>query len=47
MKQMTLARGGFERFGKITEARGLLGREGRGHSWTQLCALIEPHDPKL
>jgi len=46
MKQMTLARGGFERFGKTTKRAVFLAEMDQVIPWTELCALIEPHYPK-
>lgn len=46
MKQMSLARGGFERFGKTTKRAAFLAEMDRVVPWAQLCALIEPHYPK-
>jgi IS5 family transposase len=46
MKQMALAAGGFERFGK-TRRRAAFGAEmERVVPWGELCALIEPVYPK-
>ena len=46
MKQMTLARGGFERFGKTTKRAAFLAEMDQVLPWPELCALIEPHYPK-
>ena len=46
MKQMSLARGGFERYGKTTRRAAFLAEMDRVVPWAQLCALIEPHYPK-
>ncbi len=46
MKQMTLARGGFDRFGKTTKRAAFLAEMDRVIPWGELCALIEPHYPK-
>jgi IS5 family transposase len=46
MKQMTLARGGFERFGKTTKRAAFLADMDQVIPWGELCALIEPHYPK-
>ena len=46
MKQMTLARGGFEQFGKTTKRAVFLAEMDQVIPWSELCALIEPHYPK-
>lgn len=46
MKQMTLARGGFDRFGKTTKRAVFLREMDQVIPWSELCALIEPHYPK-
>lgn len=46
MKQMTLAEGGFERYGKTTRRAAFLAEMDRVVPWAELCALIEPHYPK-
>lgn len=46
MKQLSLAQGGFERYGKTTKRAAFLAEMDRVVPWTQLCALIEPHYPK-
>jgi len=46
MKQISLARGGFEQFGKTTRRAAFLAEMDRVVPWSQLCALIEPHYPK-
>lgn len=46
MKQMTLAAGGFERFGKLTRRAAFLSEMDRVVPWAELCALIEPVYPK-
>lgn len=46
MKQMTLARGGFEQFGKTTKRAAFLAEMDQVLPWGELCALIEPHYPK-
>ncbi len=46
MKQMTLANGGFERYGKTTKRAAFLAEMDRVIPWSELCALIEPHYPK-
>lgn len=46
MKQMTLARGGSEQFGKTTERPAFLAEMDQVLPWGELCALIEPHYPK-
>lgn len=43
---MSLARGGFERYGKTTKRAAFLAEMDRVVPWAQLCALIEPHYPK-
>jgi len=46
MKQISLARGGFDRYNKITKRAAFLAEMDRVVPWAQLCALIEPHYPK-
>jgi transposase, IS5 family len=46
MKQISLARGGFDQYSKITKRAAFLAEMDRVVPWTQLCALIEPHYPK-
>lgn len=46
MKQMSLARGGFDRYSKTTKRAAFLAEMDRVVPWAQLCALIEPHYPK-
>lgn len=46
MKQMSLARGGFERYGKTTKRAAFLAEMDQVIPWGELCALIEPHYPK-
>lgn len=46
MKQMSLARGGFERYGKTTKRAAFLAEMDRVVPWSGLCALIEPDYPK-
>ena len=46
MKQMSLARGGFERYAKTTKRAAFLAEMDRVIPWADLCALIEPHYPK-
>lgn len=46
MKQMSLARGGFERYGKTTKRAAFLAEMNRVVPWAGLCELIEPHYPK-
>jgi IS5 family transposase len=46
MKQMSLARGGFERYGKTTRRAAFLAEMDKVVPWNELCALIEPHYPK-
>lgn len=43
---MTLAGGGFEKYGKTTRRAAFLAEMERVMPWGQLCALIEPHGPK-
>lgn len=43
---MTLAAGGFERYGKTTRRAAFLADMERVVPWAQLCALIEPVYPK-
>ena len=43
---MTLAGGGFERYGKTTRRAAFLADMERVVPWAQLCALIEPVYPK-
>jgi IS5 family transposase len=45
-QQMSLARGGFERFGKTTKRAAFLGEMDAVLPWSDLCSLIEPHYPK-
>lgn len=45
MKQMTLASGGFERYGKTTRRAALLAGMDRVVPWVELCALVELHYP--
>jgi IS5 family transposase len=46
MKQMSLASGGFERYGKKTRRAAFLEEMNEVVPWAELCALIEPHYPK-
>lgn len=46
MKQMTLARGGFERYSKTTKRAAFLAEMNQVVPWPELCALVEPHYPK-
>ena len=46
MNQISLAGGGFERYGKTTCRAAFLGEMNRVIPWIELCALIEPHYPK-
>ncbi len=46
MKQMTLARGGFERYGKTTKRAAFLAEMDQVIPWDELCSVIEPHYPK-
>jgi len=46
MKQVSLARGGFDQYGKTTKRAAFLAEMDRVVPWAQLCALIEPHYPK-
>lgn len=46
MKQMSLARGGFDRYAKTTKRAAFLAEMNRVIPWADLCALIEPHYPK-
>jgi transposase, IS5 family len=43
MKQMSLSRGGFDRYGKATRRAVFLSEMNRVVPWAELCALIEPH----
>ena len=45
-QQMSLARGGFDRFGKQTRRARFLAEMDAVLPWADLCALIEPHYPK-
>ena len=42
-QQMSLARGGFDRFGKQTKRAKFLAEMDAVLPWAELCALIEPH----
>jgi transposase, IS5 family len=46
MKQMTLAEGGFEKYGKPTRRALFLQEMDKVVPWAELCALVEPHYPK-
>jgi hypothetical protein len=46
MKQLSVARGGFDRYSKTTKRVAFLAGMDRVVPWSQLCALIEPHYPK-
>jgi transposase, IS5 family len=46
MKQLTLARVGFERYGKTTRRAVFLAEMERVVPWPALCGLIEPFYPK-
>jgi len=46
MKQISLARGGFDRYGKTTKRAAFLAEMDRVVPRVQLCVLIEPHYPK-
>lgn len=46
MKQMSLARVGFERYGKTTKRAAFLSEMNRVVPWAKLCALVQPHYPK-
>ncbi|MGH8552955.1 MAG: IS5 family transposase [Methylococcales bacterium] len=46
MKQLTLAAGGFEKYGKTTRRAAFLAEMERVVPWAELCALIEPVYPK-
>ena len=47
MKQMSLSRRGFDRYGKATRRAVFLSEMNRVVPWAELCALIEePHYPK-
>ena len=46
MRQMSLSRGGFDRYGKSTRRAVFLSEMNRVVPWAELCALIEPHYPK-
>ncbi len=43
MKQMSLARGGFDRHAKTTKRAAFLADMDHVIPWVELCALIEPH----
>ncbi len=45
-KQVTLARGGFEKYGRTTRRAAFLAEMERVVPYGQLCALIRPHYPK-
>ena len=46
MKQQSLARGGFDRYGKTTRRAAFLAEMDQVVPWAELCALIEPLYPK-
>jgi IS5 family transposase len=46
MKQMSLARGGFDRFGKTTRRAAFLAEMDKVVPWAELCTLIQPHYPR-
>jgi IS5 family transposase len=46
MKQMTLSKGGFDRYSKTTRRAAFLSEMDRVVPWSALCALIEPVYPK-
>lgn len=46
MKQMSLARGGFDRYAKTTKRAAFLADMDRVVAWGELCGLVEPHYPK-
>jgi len=45
MKQMSLAQGGFEKYGKTSRRAEFLAEMDRVVPWAELCELIEPHYP--
>lgn len=45
-QQMSLARGGFDKFGKQTKRARFLAEMDAVLPWAELCALVEPHYPK-
>lgn len=45
-QQMSLARGGFDKFGKQTRRAKFLAEMDAVLPWAELCPLIEPHYPK-
>jgi transposase, IS5 family len=45
MKQMSLAQGGFEKYGKTSRRAEFLAEMDRVVPWSELCELIEPHYP--
>lgn len=45
-QQMSLARGGFDKFGKQNKRAMFLAEMDAVLPWAELCALIEPHYPK-
>jgi transposase, IS5 family len=47
MNQMSLARGGFDRYGKTTRRAAFLAQMDKVVPWQELCGLIEPHYPKV
>jgi transposase, IS5 family len=46
MKQITLARGGFDQYAKTTRRATFLAEMNEVIPWGELCVLIEPHYPK-
>jgi len=46
MKQMTLARAGFEKHTRATRKAEFLAEMDRLMPWSEICTLIEPHYPK-
>lgn len=46
MKQMSLARGGFDRYAKTTKRAAFLAEMDQVIPWASLCGLIAPHYPK-
>lgn len=47
MRQQTLATNGFEAHRKVTRKAEFLARMDQLVPWTQMCAVIEPHYPKV
>lgn len=46
MKQMSLASGGFDKYGKVTRRAAFLAQMDQVVPWAELCELIEPYYPK-